>query len=105
MSDLAKFELLAKRVELFRGVEPENVGKIFAKGITIDLSSFLKEGEYKTVLVRDEKGNAATVSLVRKRETFGPRPGVIVDTTSVKSNDSFFVELLAGGGFVALISK
>jgi alpha-glucosidase len=76
-----------------------------AKGITIDLSSFLKEGEYKTMLVRDEKGNATTVSLVRKRETFGPKPGVIVDTTTVKSNDSFFVELLAGGGFVALLSK
>ncbi len=57
------------------------------------------------MLVRDEKGNAATVSLVRKRETFGPRPGVIVDTTTVKNNDSFFVELVAGGGFVALLSK
>jgi alpha-glucosidase len=76
-----------------------------AKGITIDLSSFLKEGEYKAMLVRDEKGNATTVSLARKRETFGPKPGVIVDTTTVKNNDSFFVELVAGGGFVAMLSK
>ncbi len=76
-----------------------------AKGITIDLSTFLKEGDYKAMLVRDEKGGAAAVSLVRKRETFGPKPGVIVDTTTVKNNDSFFVELIAGGGFVALLSK
>jgi alpha-glucosidase len=76
-----------------------------ARGVTIELSTFLQEGEYQAVLVRDEKGSSATVSLVRKRESFGPRPGVIVDTTTVKNNDSFFVELLAGGGFVALISK
>ncbi|MGH7492303.1 MAG: glycoside hydrolase family 97 N-terminal domain-containing protein [bacterium] len=75
-----------------------------AKGMTFDLS-FLGTGEYQAMLVRDEKGEAATVSLVRKRQTFGPKAGVIVDITTVQSNDSFFVELIAGGGFVALLSN
>ncbi len=75
-----------------------------ARGLTIDLS-FLKEGEHQATLVRDEKAGAAIVSLVRKRQTFGPKPGVLVDSTTVQSNDSFFVELVGGGGFVALLAR
>jgi len=73
----------------------------FAK---IDLS-FLGDGDYKAMLLRDEKGNSTSVSLVRKRQTFGPKPGVIIDNTTVKNNESLFIELVAGGGFVAVFSQ
>jgi hypothetical protein len=45
------------------------------------------------------------VSLIRKRETFGPRPGVIIDEAIANNRDGLVVELTAGGGFVALMSK
>jgi CRP-like cAMP-binding protein len=35
MTSNAKFQMLAKRVELFRGISPEDVGKIFSKGTTM----------------------------------------------------------------------
>ena len=30
------YEILARRMELFRGVDPENIAKIFARGLTVD---------------------------------------------------------------------
>jgi len=44
-------------------------------------------------------------SLIRKRESFGAQQGVIIDSTSVKNNDAFVVELFPGGGFVAMFEK
>jgi alpha-glucosidase len=77
-----------------------------AKGIMIDLT-FLeeKEHDYKVVMVRDEKGDSALASLVRKRESFGSKPGVQIDSTMAQNNDAFFIELIPGGGFVARFSK
>lgn len=75
-----------------------------ARHIKIDLT-FLPEGDHSATFVRDEKGESAMVSLVRKRETFGPKPGVIIEQTTANNKDALVVELVAGGGFVALITK
>lgn len=75
-----------------------------ARHIQIDLT-FLDDGDYKATFVRDEKGDATMVSQVRSRQTFGPKPGVIIDNSTVRNNDSLYIELVAGGGFVALFSK
>jgi len=70
--------------------------------LKIDLS-FLGEGEYTATMVRDEKPNAAMVSLIRERLSYGAQKGVIIDNAMVKSNESLVVELIPGGGFVAII--
>ncbi|MBI5095150.1 MAG: cyclic nucleotide-binding domain-containing protein [Candidatus Hydrogenedentes bacterium] len=57
MSDLAKFEVLAKRVELFRGVEPENVAKIFSRGTTMRVP----KGE--TIFIKGTTGNLMYIVL------------------------------------------
>ncbi|HEX9655036.1 MAG TPA: glycoside hydrolase family 97 catalytic domain-containing protein, partial [bacterium] len=77
-----------------------------ARGVTVDLS-FLeeKEHDYHAVMVRDEKGDSALVSVLRKRESFGSKNSVLVDSTTIQNNDSFFVELIGAGGFVAVFSK
>ncbi|MGK6353347.1 glycoside hydrolase family 97 catalytic domain-containing protein [Parapedobacter sp. DT-150] len=73
-----------------------------ARFLKIDLS-FLGRGEHQAVLLRDEKPGSATVSLVRKRQTFGGQQGVDIDKATVAANESLFVELIPGGGFVAII--
>jgi len=60
-----------------------------AKTIKIPLS-FLGEGEYRVLLVRDNKNDAAALE---------------VENTTLKRNDSLTVEMSAGGGFIARFSN
>jgi len=55
--------------------------------------------------VRDQKGDSAPAYLLRSRQTFGLKPGVVIDNTTVNNGESLFIELTAGGGFVALFSQ
>jgi alpha-glucosidase len=75
-----------------------------ARHVKVDLT-FLEDGDYNATFIRDKKGDSSMVSLIRKRETFGPRPGVIIDEAIANNRDGLVVELTAGGGFVALMSK
>ena len=74
------------------------------KTITIDLS-FLGEGDYNAMLIHDKKPDMAMVSLLRSRKTFGSQEGVNIAHAKVTSRESLMLELIAGGGFVAVISK
>ena len=75
-----------------------------ARIVKLDLS-FLQDGDHTVTLIRDERPASAMASLIRKRESFGAQQGVIIDSTSVKNNDAFVVELFPGGGFVAMFEK
>lgn len=57
MPDLAKFEVLAKHVELFRGVAPDDVAKIFAKGTTLRVT----KGD--TIFIKGTTGNLMYIVL------------------------------------------
>lgn len=72
--------------------------------INIDLS-FLGEGDYNAIMVQDKKPEMAMVSMARKRQIFGAQEGVNVVTTTASNNESLFIELIPGGGFVAVFSK
>ena len=74
------------------------------KNITIDLS-FLGDGDYKVMMVQDKKPDMAMVSLIRSRKTFGNQKGVNVIQATAGRRESLFVELIAGGGFVAVFEK
>jgi len=76
----------------------------YAKKIRIDLT-FLGDGDYNAMLVRDQKGDSAPVYLLRSRQTFGLKPGVEIDNTKVNNGESLFIDLIAGGGFAALFTK
>lgn len=54
---MAKYAEMAKRVPLFRGLSPEDVAKIFAKGMTMDV----KKGD--TVFYQGTTGNQMYVVL------------------------------------------
>ncbi|MFC1539384.1 glycoside hydrolase family 97 N-terminal domain-containing protein [Candidatus Latescibacterota bacterium] len=75
-----------------------------AKISRIDLT-FLGEGDYNATFVRDQTGDSSTIYLLRSRKTFGPKPGVEIDNATVNNQESLFVELTSGGGFVAVLSK
>ena len=75
-----------------------------AKTISIDLS-FLGEGDHKAMMIHDKKPDMAMVSLVRSRKTFGIQKGVNVINATATNRESLLVELLPGGGFVAVFSK
>jgi alpha-glucosidase len=60
-----------------------------AKTINIPLS-FLGKGDYRAMLIRDNKNDVAAVE---------------VENTTLKGVDSLTVEMLAGGGFIARFSK
>lgn len=75
-----------------------------AKTISIDLS-FLGEGDYKAMMIHDKKPDMAMVALVRGRKTFGIQKGVNVINATASNRESLLVELLSGGGFVAVLSK
>lgn len=60
-----------------------------AKTINIPLS-FLGKGDYRAMLIRDNKNDVAAVE---------------VENTTLKGGDSLTVEMLAGGGFIARFSK
>jgi alpha-glucosidase len=72
--------------------------------IKLDLS-FLQDGEYSVTLIRDKKPTSAMASLIRKRQSFGAQQGVFIEKTSVRNNDAFVLELLPGGGFVAMFDR
>ena len=74
------------------------------KNITVDLS-FLGEGDYKATMVQDKKGEMAMVSLIRSRKTFGNQNGVNMISATATSRESLLIELIPGGGFVALFEK
>lgn len=74
------------------------------KNITIDLS-FLGDGDYKAMMVHDKKPEMAMVSLIRSRKTFGNQKGVNVIEATAGRRESLFVELISGGGFVAVFEK
>ena len=73
-----------------------------ARLLKIDLP-FLSQGEHKITMVRDKQPESAMVTLVRKRKSYGAQHGVLIDETTIAHNESLFVELVAGGGFVAII--
>lgn len=75
-----------------------------ARIVKTDLS-FLGDGDHRVTLIRDERPASAMASLVRKRQSFGAQQGVIIDSTAVKNNDAFVLELIPGGGFVAIFEK
>ena len=75
-----------------------------ARFIKLDLS-FLQDGDYSVTLIRDKKSTSAMASLVRKRQSFGAQKGVLMESTSARNNDAFVLELIPGGGFVAMFEK
>ena len=101
-SDIGEVAAFARRIDGHWFIAVMN-GET-ARHIKIDLT-FLADGDHNTTLVRDDRGESAMVSLVRKRETFGPKPGVIIEQTIANNRDALVVELLAGGGFVALFTR
>lgn len=74
------------------------------KNINIDLS-FLGEGEYNAMMIQDKKPELAMVSLLRSRKTFGGQKGVNIIHATATNRESLLIELIAGGGFVAVFSK
>lgn len=74
------------------------------KTANIDLS-FLGEGEYSAMMVQDKKPEMAMVSLVRSRKTFGGQKGVNIIHAKATNRESLLIELIPGGGFVAVFSK
>lgn len=74
------------------------------RSISIDLS-FLGDGEYKAMMVQDKRPESAMVSLIRSRKTFGGQKGVNIIQATATKKESLFIELIAGGGFVAVFSK
>jgi alpha-glucosidase len=75
-----------------------------ARFMKIDLS-FLSEGDYSMTLIRDKKPTSAMASLIRKRQSFGVQQGVLMETTLVRNNDAVVLDLIPGGGFVAMFEK
>jgi alpha-glucosidase len=77
-----------------------------ARFMSIDFT-FLGEGDYNATFVRDQKEDSAPVTLTRRRQRFGSKAGVEIDTTTVNKSrgEGLLIELLAGGGFVALFTK
>jgi ligand-binding sensor domain-containing protein len=74
------------------------------RSVNIDLS-FLGEGDYKATMVQDKRPNLALVSLVRSRKTFGAQQGVNIIKATATNRESLLVELIPGGGFVAVFEK
>lgn len=74
------------------------------KNINIDLS-FLGEGDYDAMMVQDKQPEMAMVSLVRSRKTFGGQKGVNIIKAKATNRESLLIELIPGGGFVAVFSK
>lgn len=72
--------------------------------INIDLS-FLGDGDYNALMVQDKKPEVAMVSLVRSRKTFGGQQGVNLIKAKATNKESLLVELIPGGGFVAVFEK
>jgi alpha-glucosidase len=68
---------------------------------------FWGEGDYNATFVRDQKEDSAPVTLTRRRQRFGSKAGVEIDTTTVNKSrgEGLLIELLAGGGFVALFTN
>jgi alpha-glucosidase len=60
-----------------------------AKTVNIPLS-FLGKDDYRAMLIRDNKDNAAAVE---------------TENTTLKSRDSLAIEMPAGGGFIARFSR
>lgn len=75
-----------------------------AKQITIDLS-FLGDGDYHAMMIQDKRPEMAMVSLIRSRKTFGGQEGVNIINATATNRESLFIELIPGGGFVAVFSK
>lgn len=75
-----------------------------AKQIQVDLN-FLDEGDYTATFVRDKMGDSASVALIRSRKIIGSKPGVEIDQTAVRNNESLYIDLIPGGGFMAVFSK
>ena len=74
------------------------------RNIQFDLS-FLDEGEYKAMMIQDKKPEMAMVSLIRSRRTFGGQQGINIVQEKVTNRESLLLELIPGGGFVAVFSK
>jgi len=76
-----------------------------ARTISINLS-FLGRDSYGVTLVRDKKPTETLVSFNRKRLSFGAKSGALIDHMAPSQiNDMLIVELLPGGGFVAIFDK
>jgi hypothetical protein len=56
-------------------------------------------------MVQDKRPESAMVSLIRSRKTFGGQKGVNIIQATATKKESLFIELIAGGGFVAVFSK
>jgi alpha-glucosidase len=74
------------------------------RSINIDLS-FLGDGDYKATMVQDRRPDLALVSLVRSRKTFGAQQGVNIIKATATNREALLVELIPGGGFVAVFEK
>lgn len=76
-----------------------------ARTIKVNLS-FLGKDSYEMTMVRDRKPTETLVSFNRKRLSFGSKSGVLLNTLPLTSfDDHLVVELLPGGGFVAVFNK
>ncbi|MBC9797996.1 glycoside hydrolase family 97 protein [Sinomicrobium weinanense] len=77
------------------------------KGNTIkmDLSFLKNEKDYDMMMIRDKKPEEARVVLVRNRQLFGGGKGVAIDRAKVNRRESLWIDLIPGGGFVAVISE
>lgn len=76
-----------------------------ARTIKVDLS-FLGKNNYEMTMVRDKVPAETLVSFARKRLSFGSKSGVLVDKLPASAfDDNLIVELLPGGGFVAVFNE
>lgn len=76
-----------------------------ARTIKIDLS-FLGKDRYEVTMVRDKVPDETLVSFARKRLSFGAKSDVLINKLPASAfDDNLIVELLPGGGFVAVFNK
>ena len=76
-----------------------------ARTIKVDWS-FLGKSNYEKKMVSDKVPAETLVSFARKRLSFGSKIGLLIDKLPASAfADNLIVELLPGGGFVAVFNK
>jgi len=78
-----------------------------ARTITVDLSFLGRGNRHSATLVRDPVPTETLASFNRQRLSFGSKSGALINTVPARelSGDRLIVELLPGGGFVAVFDK
>lgn len=79
MTTNAKYDMLAKRVDLFKGIGPDDVAKIFSKGITMTME------KGNVIFYQGTTGNQMFVILTGKVSLFDGRKHL----TDLRTGDMF----------------